>query len=116
ATPDEPVRRKAGSEAHGGAVEISPDAPCALADARWILVRRLRGPDVLLGPYPDEAAAEHAMNWSVLVEYLCQEDAHECSTVAIDGFDPDWDVRIIDLDDPDHTAADFDPNAGVETA
>lgn len=77
----------------------------ATTDGHWVLIERENNPDALVGPYPDEAAAVLAMEEALLIDGLCEEDSLDCNTVTISGFDPAWDVHIIDPDDPDHTGA-----------
>jgi hypothetical protein len=71
----------------------------------WVYIDRDDGPDLALGPYPDEAAAALAGQDSVLVEWLL-------SPAGGGGTDCYWstnqptdqhDQHIIDMADPDHT-------------
>ncbi len=74
-------------------------------EAWWILINRQYSADLLVGPYDDQPAAEHAMNNAPLIDGFCEDDCLDCTAVGINGIDPAWEVVRIDPDDPDHTGA-----------
>lgn len=43
-------------------------------EAYWILIDREWNANLAVGPYPGEAAANHAMQHALLIDYYCEED------------------------------------------
>lgn len=82
-----------------------PDVELASSGASvWVRIERENSANLMLGPYPDEAAAERAMN-SALVDGFCEEDALDCYVDSGAPGEEDEQV-IIDLNDPHHTGID----------
>lgn len=74
----------------------------------WIYIERDQGArDVIVGPYPDGAAAALAMEESLLIDYLLSPKGGggvDCYTTEIEaGAEPDVEQQWIDLTNPDHT-------------
>lgn len=72
----------------------------APAESQWVWIERDHGaPDAVVGPYPTEAAAVRALNESLLVQGLVEENCLECY-VSYEAPDlDDDDVFLIELDD-----------------
>lgn len=70
----------------------------------WIVVARERAnTDLIVGPYPDEAAARFAMENAPLIEDLCQRDCIDCWIQVQPPADGQEHV-LVDLADPQDTA------------
>lgn len=94
--------------AEGAAAAPSQTSPAAPGPAPeragwWVWVQRDLGePDAAVGPYPDQDAAVLAMEDSILVQGIVEENCLECF-VSQERPAEDTDLYLIDLDDPDHT-------------
>lgn len=77
-----------------------PDQP----GPAWILIERQYGDPLLIGPYPDEQVATHAMDHALLIDGFCEEDCLDCYTVTSP---PSYahECVVIDPGNPDHTGA-----------
>lgn len=67
--------------------------------AWWILLERQYNNDAAVGPYPDESTANLAMQSSLNIDAMCEED---CLGATLEYTDPDdtWERFIVDLTDP----------------
>ena len=74
----------------------------------WIIIERDRDLPLLIGPYPDDAVAEQALEESVLIDGLCQENCLDAYTTndeptVLTGRGHKAELMLVDLNDPDHT-------------
>ena len=54
---------------------------------KWfILLERENEPTMIIGPYADEEKAVFALDHSVFIDGLCQEDSLECMAVELEFF------------------------------
>ena len=69
------------------------------------VIEREHDHDLHVGPYPDEAAAVHALSHAPLIDAYCHEDCLDAYTVTVEA--NDWHDRraaaLIDPTNPDHT-------------
>jgi hypothetical protein len=78
----------------------------------YIVIEREHAVPLLVGPYPDAVVAGAALEHSLLIDGLCEEDCTDAYTtpdipgVSINGHAAE--LLIVDLDNPDHTGADYD--------
>lgn len=68
----------------------------------WIRIEREHSKNAFVGPYKDEAQAEHAMNNALLIDGICEEDALD-AYIEIGQYSEEDDVFLIDLNNPHHT-------------
>jgi len=116
-------RHGAGS-ATGGQFATKPRAESGVAlavpgsdEQHWVAITRFDHPDLAVGPYPSEQAAQRAMEDSLLVEGICEEDCDDAFLISGTP-DPDLEQVIVDLRDPHHSGvprhkAYFQPQAWV---
>ena len=76
-----------------------------MTNGTWVRIERLRTEgDLVIGPYPDEAAGLRALENALLIEGFCQEDAVDCFvSTAGPGTRVNDEAVLIDPNDPPHT-------------
>lgn len=76
----------------------------------WVWIEKESGDLIAIGPYDDEDVCNAAMQDSLLVDGLCQEDCVDCysskdwTPPERQALEPEYDVEVIIIDpnDPNH--------------
>lgn len=69
-----------------------------MAKKWYVVIEREFGKDFAVGPYPNESTAEEAMDHSLLVDSLVEDDAIECYLEILEFDDARTEFLVIGID------------------